>query len=139
MTEAIKIDGLKKFSKNLKRLDSDLPKALRLALNEAANVIVDDAKPRVPSRSGKAKRSVKAQSTRTKARVSGGGGRALYYPFLDFGGRVGRKRSVHRPFKKKGRYIYRAYFDARDSGEFQDALTENLIRVASSAGIEVDD
>ncbi len=138
MTEAIKIEGLKKFSKDLKRLDNDLPKALRLALNDAANIIVDDAKPRVPSRSGKAKRSVKAQSTRTKARVVGGGGRALYYPWLDFGGRVGRNRSVSRPFKKEGRYIYKAYFAAKRSGEFQDALTENLIKVASSAGIEVD-
>ncbi len=138
MTEAIKIVGLKQFSKNLKTLDNDLPKALRLALNESANVIVDDAKPRVPSRSGKAKRSIKAQSTRTKARVSGGGGRALYFPWLDFGGRVGRNRSVSRPFKKKGRYIYRAYFAARDSGEFQGALNKNLIKVADSAGIEVD-
>ncbi len=138
MTEAIEIEGLKKFSKDLKRLDNDLPKALRLALNDAANIIVDDAKPRIPSRSGKAKRSVKASSTRTKARVSGGGGRALYYPWLDFGGRVGRNRSIRRPFKKKGRYIYRSYFAARDSGEFQDALNKNLIKVASSAGIEID-
>ena len=141
MTDAIKIDGLKQFNKNLKTLDSDLPKAVRLALNDAAQIVVDDARPRVPKGSGKrpgrARRSVKAQSTRTRARVSGGGGKVPYYPWLDFGGRVGRNRSVHRPFKRKGRYIYRAYFRARDSGEFQDTLNASLVDVARKAGIEV--
>lgn len=137
-SDAIKIDGLKKFSKDLKKLDSDLPKMLRLALNEVADVIVDDAKPDVPHRSGKAARSVKAKSTRTAVRVAGGGSRAPYYPWLDFGGRVGRKKSVKRPFKKKGRYIYAAYFRARDSGELTDTAEKALLKVVQAAGIEVD-
>lgn len=136
MTDAIKIDGLKQFSRNLKTLDSDLPKGLRLAFNEAASIVVDDAKGRAPSASGRARKSIKAASTRTKARVSAGGGRAPYYPWLDFGGRVGRNRSVKRPFKKKGRYIYASYFKHRDSGDFQDVLNESLIEVARKAGIE---
>ena len=137
MTDAIKIEGLKKFSRDLKTLDSDLPKALRLAFNEAAEMVVDDARGRVPTSSGRARKSVKAQSTRTMARVSGGGGRAAYYPWLDFGGRVGRKNSIKRPFKKRGRYIYASYFKHRDSGDFQDALNEALMDVARQAGFEV--
>jgi len=139
MTDAIKIEGLKQFSRDLKTLDKDLPKALRLAFNEAADLVVDDARPRVATQSGRARKTVKAASTRTKARVSGGGGRAPYYPWLDFGGRVGRNRSVKRTFKKKGRYIYAAYFKHRDSGDFQDVLNENLIDVARKAGIEATD
>lgn len=138
MADPIKIEGLRKFSRDLKTLDKELPKALRLALNEAAGVIVSDAKPRIPSRSGKARRSVVAQSTRTESRVSGGGNRAPYYPWLDFGGRVGRGRSVRRPFLKEGRYIYRAYFDAAVRDEFVQVMEKSLIKVADSAGIEVE-
>lgn len=138
MAEAISIDGLRKFSRDLKKLDNELPKALRIALNEATEVIVSDARPRVPSRSGRAKGSIKAQSTRTAARVSGGGSRAPYYPWLDFGGRVGKSRSVQRPFIKDGRYIYRAYFDNVVRDRFSEVLSKSLIKVAESAGIEVD-
>lgn len=135
MTDAVRVEGLAEFRRGLKAMDRDLPKALRLALNDAAEVIVDDARGGVPRRSGRAVGSVKARSTQTKARVSGGGSRAPYYPWLDFGGRVGRRKSVRRPFIEKGRYIYGAYFRRR--GEFVDRLEERLVEVARGAGIEV--
>ncbi len=138
MTEPIKVDGLAAFAKNLKKLDSDLPKSLRVALNEAANVVVDYARPRIPQRSGKAARSVRARSTRTAVRVSAGGSRAPYYPWLDFGGKVGRSRSVKRAFLKEGRYLYAGYFRKSASGEFQEVLSKALLRTAASAGIEVE-
>jgi hypothetical protein len=138
MTEAIKVEGLSKFVKDLKSIDKNLPKAVRLAFNEAANVVVEDARPRIPNRSGRARRAVRARSTQTKARVTGGGARAPYYPWLDFGGRVGRRKSVKRPFITEGRYIYRSYFEARDSGRFEDVMVRELVKVVESAGIEVD-
>lgn len=136
MTQAIRIDGLAQFSRNLRKLDNDLPKALRVGLNEAADIIVGEAKQRVPKRSGRAAGSIRAQSTRTTVRVSAGGRRAKYYPWLDFGGRVGRGRSVRRAFLKEGRYIYRAYFDNRD--KFGAALQRSLLDVAAKAGVAVD-
>lgn len=136
MADPVKVDGLKEFSANLKRLDTGLPKALRMALNSAADVVVAAARPRIPTRSGKAKASVKARSTRKASRVVGGGKRAPYYPWLDFGGRVGRNRSVRRPFLKDGRYIYDAYFD--NSRRFGEVLEESLIDVAREAGVEID-
>lgn len=141
MTDPISIKGLKQFNKDLKTLDKDLPKATRVAFNRAADVIVAEARPKVPKgpHNGRARRSVKAQSTRTEARVKGGGGRALYYPWLDFGGKVGRRGAVKRPFLKEGRYIYRAYFDKRRSGEFQEILEDALMDVAKQAGIEITD
>lgn len=137
-SEPIAIDGLAKFGRDLKKLDADLPKMVRLALNEAANAVVDQAAPKIPRRRGRARASVKAKSTRTLARVSGGGSRAPYYPWLDFGGRIGRGRSISRPFKKEGRYIYPAYNRLKASGEFQEILSEALVDVARQAGIEVD-
>lgn len=136
--EPIKIEGLREFVRDLKKIDSDLPKMVRVANNMAADVVVGYARPRVPSRSGRARRSVKAKSTRTKVRVVGGGNRARHYPWLDFGGKVGRNRSVSRPFRKDGRYIYKGYFLSRDSGEFQEVLTKALLDVARQAGVEVD-
>lgn len=136
--DPIKIEGLNAFVKNLKTVDRNLPKAVRLAFNEAADVVVTDARPRVPSRSGRARRSVKARSTQTKARVKGGGARAKYYPWLDFGGSVGRNRSVTRPFRKEGRYIYKSYFEAKASGEFERVMVKALVNVVESAGIAVD-
>lgn len=133
--EPIKIAGLAEFNRNLRKLNSDLPKALRIAHNQAAQIVVDYAQARVPSKSGKARRSVKAKSTRTESRVSGGSKTVPYYPWLDFGGRVGPRRSVRRPFEKGGRYIYPGYHKNVDRVE--EVLVEALLDVARQAGVEV--
>ena len=134
--EPIKIKGLAEFNRNLRKLDADLPKALRMAHNEAAQLVVDWAKPRVPRRSGKAAGTLKARSTRTESRVQGGSKRVPYYPWLDFGGRVGPKKSVRRPFIKEGRYIYPGL--SANYGKFTEVLTDKLVDVARQAGVEVD-
>lgn len=136
MAEAIKIQGLSEFSKDLRTLDSELPKALRLALNEAANVVVTYAQAHVPSRSGRARRSIRARSTRTAVRVAAGGKRAPYYPWLDFGGAVGKRKSVRRPFLKEGRYLWKGYGVKHE--EVQRVLEEALLDVVRQAGFEVD-
>lgn len=135
MGEAIRVRGLAEFSRALRKMDADRSKQLRLALNESAGIIVDWAKPRVPVRTGAARRSLKAASTRTLARVSGGGSKAVYFGWLDFGGRVGRKNSVVREFRKHGRYIYQGYYANRN--QFADVLESNLRRLARNAGLEV--
>lgn len=137
--EPIKVAGLAEFSRNLRRLDSDLPKGLRLAGNQAGQLVVDWAVPRVPTGPGKgghAASSIKTKSTRTEARVSGGGKRYAYYPWLDFGGRVGRRRSVKRPFMRSGRYIFEGY--AQRYADVQGALLKALLDVARDAGVEVE-
>ena len=136
MADPIKIDGLNQFRANLKVLDRELPKALRIAFNKAADIVVNDARPAVPSRSGKARASVKARSTQTYSRIVGGGNKAPYYPWLDFGGKVGRDKSVRRPFLKDGRYIYDAYY--RNKPKFAEVLQDSLVDVARQAGVEID-
>lgn len=135
--DAIRIEGLREFNRQLKTLDADLPKALRIALNQAADLVIGEARPRIPTLTGRARASLKPRSTRTAVRVQAGGRRAPYYPWLDFGGRVGRNRSIVRPFRREGRYLYDSYFDLRDSGRFQDVLAAALVDVARQAGLEV--
>jgi hypothetical protein len=134
--EPIRVTGLKEFSRDLKKIHADLPKALRVALNGTAGIVVDEARPRVPRLSGKAAASLKARSTRAAVRVTGGGNRCPWYPWLDFGGAVGRNRSVRRAFLSDGRYLYAAYHDRQP--EFADVLEQALLDVVASAGIAVD-
>lgn len=140
MSETVKvgIEGFKEFRKALKQVGGDLPKATRVAFNKASQVVVDEAKPDVVSDSGAAANSVRAQSTQTASRVSGGSGKAPYYGWLDFGGRVGKYKQISRPYKQDGRYIYAAYFRKRDSGEFQEVLSESLQDVAVQAGLAIE-
>lgn len=138
IVQPIRVEGLREFSRALKKVDNEAPKQLRLAGNRAAQIVVNEAKPRVPigpGIKGHAVSSIKASSTRTAARVSGGGKRFPYYPWLDFGGRVGPKRSVKRPFLKQGRYIWAAFADKRD--EIEETLEDAIIDVARNVGLEV--
>lgn len=134
--EPIRVTGLKEFSRDLKKIDADLPKALRVALNGSAEIIVDEARGDVPRLTGKASASVKARSTKAAVRITGGGNRAPWYPWLDFGGRVGRNRSVRRAFLADGRYIYAAYHNRQP--EFAEILEAALLDIVASAGIAVD-
>lgn len=104
--EPVKLKGLAAFNRNLRKISAELPKELRLANNEVAQIVVDWARPKIPSDSGRAAKSLKVASTRTEVRVRGGSARVPYYPWLDFGGRVGPNRSVRRTFYSDGRYIY---------------------------------
>lgn len=135
LVDPIKVDGLAKFSRDLRKVDAELPKALRVSFNRAAGIVVDWAQPRVPRRSGRASRSVKARSTRTAVRVAAGGPRVPYFPWLDFGGKVGRRRSVDRPYKKSGRYLWAGYAANRD--QVADVMADELRKVASSTGWDV--
>lgn len=136
MSDAIKIDGLNEFVRNLRKLDAELPKQLRVGFNVAAQLVVDYARPRVPHRSGRAAGSIRARSTRTTVRVSEGGNRAPYMPWLDFGGKVGRRKSVHRPFIKEGRFLYAGLVNERE--RIHGAVVDALLTAARNAGVEVD-
>lgn len=94
---------------------------LRHGLKRAADEVAQDAKGRVPVRSGAARDSVRAVSGGNRAYVVGGKAQVPYYGWLDFGGRspvIGNPRSVG-PWKgsgtgpDKGRFIYTA-LDARE-------------------------
>jgi hypothetical protein len=134
--DPIHIEGLREFQAALKQMDGETQKQLRVALNKAADVVTASAAPKVPRRSGRAAATVRAQSSQREARVTAGGRRAPYYPWLDFGGRTGRKKSVRRPFIQRGRYIYAAY--VREYPQVMKALNDALVDLAQNAGLTVD-
>lgn len=139
MPEAIQIHGLAEFRKALLRLDKEwsATAGLKRVGDEAAGLVVGWARPRVPFRTGRAQRSVRATSSATAAQVTGGGVRVPWYPFVDFGGRVGRKRVVRRAFVPEGRYIYPGYAAVRP--EVEARLAEGLLRTIRSVGWDVTD
>lgn len=124
--DAIRITGLREFRLKLRALDKALTKGLRKAGNRAAKIVVDTARPRVPvgpGRGGHAASSIKAASTQRGARVSEGGARYPYMPWLDFGGEI-NKHTAHptvRPFLRPGRFIWAAF------GEHQPAVERELL------------
>lgn len=132
---AVRVEGLRAFTRSLKDVDRELPKAVRLANNRTVQIIVDGAQPEIPVRSGKARASMKAKSTRTAARIAAGSKRAPYYGWLDFGGKTGIDRSVDRPFYKQGRYIYPTYEARQD--RVVEVMVEEYTAIAREAGLEV--
>lgn len=130
------IEGLRDLNRSLRQMGSDGPKALRLALNVVANELITKIQRDIPKRKGKAAGSIKAASTRTEVRIRFGGNRAPYYPWLDFGGRTGPRKSVVRPFYREGRYIYPTLRRERDG--FSAALERALAGVAHDAGLDMD-
>lgn len=135
--EPIKVAGLREFQRALKMMDGESQKKLRVVLNEAATTVARGAGRRVPRRTGRAGASVRAMSSQREARVMGGSNKVPYYPWLDFGGRVGRDRSVSRPFVQGGRYMYPTFSANRDS--IYKALQKSLSDLAREAGLAVTD
>lgn len=131
----IRVDGLRDLNKALKTLDRDAAKTMRLILNDAAQIVVSVAKPRVPSLTGVARGTLGVASTQTAARVKAGGTRAPYYPWLDFGGKTGKNKSVRRPFIKTGRYLWLAY--DQESANIGKLIDKRMHALVTGAGLEV--
>jgi hypothetical protein len=136
MVAKIEVTGLREFQKQLKAMDDNLPKQLRLALNEASGIVIDYASSHMPSRTGKARASLKGRSSQKLVRIGLGGRRAPYAPWLDFGGEGKRKgRPAARPFIKSGRYVYKGLEVKRD--EVLETMSTALTQLAKTAGLEV--
>lgn len=130
----IKIEGIRELQAALRKMDGESQKQLRVVFNEAAKIVADTASTRVPRRTGRAAASLRAASGQREASVKGGTARAPYYPWLDFGGRVGRNRSVSRPFLKEGRYIYAAFRDRRAT--IQKTIEDGAAKLIRDSGLE---
>lgn len=130
--KGVQIQGLREFSRRVRSADADLSKELRTGLKEIASVVANTAKQKVPTRSGRLASSVRATSTARVGKVSMGGARVPYAGFIEFGGSVGRGKSVKRPFKKDGRYLRPAYEAHR--GEVEVAAHVLIDKIARRIG-----
>lgn len=134
--DAVAIEGFRDLRRALRALGTEAPRALRVAGNQAAKLVIDRAVPMVPRRTGKAATSIKARSSQTAVRIASGGRAAPYFPWLDYGGKVGRNDTASRPFVADGRYVYAAY--RAEKPAFAETLNEALRTIADDAGLELD-
>src|ERR1700754_3842030 len=114
-------------------MDSDLPKQIRVVLNEASELVLDYARPRFPKDTGRAVASLKGASSQREARISLGGRRAPYAPGLDFGG--GANRPQFPPYTPGGRYVYKGLEVNRD--KITQRMEQGLHDLARGAGLEM--
>lgn len=135
MDAKVKIEGWREINRALRSVSKTAPVALRLSGNEAAKLLINRTQPKIPKLTGRGAASLKASSTRTSARVSMGGPRAPWMPWLDFGGRTGRRRSVKREFLKEGRYLYPTLREIRP--QIEKSLKDGIIKAARDAGLDV--
>jgi hypothetical protein len=137
MVAKIQITGLRELQASLRQASRDLPKGLRVALNLASAEVIDYAEPRFPHLTGRAAASLKAKSSQREARVSLGGRKAPWAPWLDFGGEGRVKgRPAPRPFIAGGRYVYRGVAERHE--QITQIMAEALADVARGAGLTVD-
>lgn len=126
----VEVDGLRALRAALRDVDKSFSRELGQAGKRAAELVAESARAKVPVRSGAARGSVRATAGRGGS-VSGGGARAPYFPWLDWGGRVGRGKSVYRPVVQGGRYLYPALGERRDDViDTFVALVDELTRKA---------
>lgn len=134
MLKGVEVQGLREFSKALKSLDRELPIELRKGMNSIAKVVADSARTQVPKRSGKLANSIRPSSTQRVGKVTMGNAKVPYAGFIEYGGAVGRKKSVKRAFKKDGRYLRPAYEANRE--RVQAEMVELVDRTIRKAGLD---
>lgn len=86
----------------LRDLDDDIGDLAMSLLEDISRDIATEVRSRVPYRTGRARQSYQVHGHS----IVFGGEQAPYAPWLEFGGKVGRKDSVKRPYTRKGRYLY---------------------------------
>jgi hypothetical protein len=135
--EPIRIERLRDLQAALRQASEGSQKKLRVVFNDAAATVAGGASRRVArGPSGKARASIRPKSEQRVARVVGGGNKAPYYPWLDFGGRIDRGgHPTSRPFVEGGRYLYPSWLANRKS--ILEALAESISDLARESGLEV--
>jgi hypothetical protein len=124
MEPEIKVEGIKEVNKALRSISKDAQKELSKGMKEIAEGVAKSAASRVPARTGRAASSIKPRGSTKGAALAFGGAKAEHYPWLDFGGSVGKDKSVKRPFIKEGRYVYPAIRENKDKviEQFDDLM-----------------
>lgn len=133
--DPIRMKGLEAFRTGLRTMDADTAGMVADVTRRAGELVVADARRRVPVLTGKARASVDLTPKGTAVNISGGGPRVPYFPWLDYGGRVGRKRSVKRPYRPDGRIIYPALSAQKD--EVLRAMEKGLAELVKSGNLKV--
>jgi hypothetical protein len=132
----IEVRGIRELQRAFKAIDAELPKELRQGFLGIAQRVAANASGRVPRVSGRAAGSIKPRASQRGAGIafSDVGGSVPYFPWLNFGGRVGRNNSIERERVTPDRYIYTAIGAMKD--ETREAAEKAVTDAAHNAGFE---
>lgn len=134
MRVQVKIEGMREFRKALRDADRELPKEMRRAFNNVAEMVADEAANRVPVRSGRLRDSIRPRSTQTEGVVVMGRASVPYAGWIDFGGKIApRGTVVERQFIREGRYLFPAGRDLEPAIKRETVKVIN--RMADKAGL----
>lgn len=143
MTPGVKVQGLREVVSALREADAEAPKRLREHLLPVARLVASRIASKVPRDEGDAAASLSARAGQRGASVAFGGSSAPYFPWLDYGGSVGKGHrpgvpwsgSVTRPWMPGGRYVYPTIAEHRD--EIAEAALDAMAAAATGAGLKV--
>ena len=123
--EAIRVEGLAQFQRELRRVSNDFPRELRLANLEAAEVVAKAARAKAQALGGVARKSapsIKATAEQRRAKVSFGGPKFPFALGAEFGG---GSRPSTRQFKAwRGNDSGAGYFVFPEIRRTKDAFLE---------------
>jgi hypothetical protein len=134
--QRVVVTGLRDLSSALKAAEDGAQKQVASALKEIAEGVAADVRSRVPHKSGRAAASYRARGSVGGAAIAFGGPKAAYVPWLDFGGRVGRDKSVKRPVVKGGRYLYPAIAD--NMRDIEEKVAQAIEDITARYGFKVE-
>ena len=122
----VKARGLDGFRHDLEVAEDRLVEGVRSLMSELADEVTDDARRR--ARSGKLT-GASMNSIRSAGPVVRAGDGVPWYGFADFGGKVGKKRSISRRYIKGGRWLFPAVRDVgvvKEAEKMVDQATKGL-------------
>jgi hypothetical protein len=139
----VTVHGLSEFRKAVMTLEgkSDFVDAMK----RVGQLIVDDTQRRVPARSGALRASYRAAANGAGARVLWGGTKAIYAPWMEFGGRkhgklkgrtTKRTQPVDRPRLARGRYLYPSI--DRNQDQIQEQVIKEMNQLLARYGMGVE-
>lgn len=122
----VHVRGLDGFQHDLKVAEERLVTGVRDLMSELAADSAQDARRRAKrgEKTGRSGGSIVARGPVLRA-----GDDVPWYGFADFGGKVGKNRSIHRRYIKSGRWLFPAVKDVgviRRSEEVADKATKEL-------------
>lgn len=131
----IRVEGLAELQRELRKIDSKLPRELRVANKDAAEVVARAARARAVAQGSTAAKtapSIKAAAEQRRSKVTLGGAR---YPFAwgaEFGGQGRPTTMQFRPHRgRDGYFLYPAIRSTR--AEFMDVYERALDQLMRAA------
>lgn len=132
----VEVDGIEAMRVALVLLAHEADAQLDEVGNDTAEAVANRTRLLMPFGSaagGHAKSSIEVERfPGLRAEVKEGSARFPYVGWLDFGGFVGRHRSVHRPWLERGRYLFPSWATVRP--DVEPSMHEHLREACRRSG-----